>query len=206
MAKGRKKTQREVERNREYQKEYYQRRREELLAERRRRYREDPEYRERMRIRDRRRYWFGRRQQKKKRSNLPDVDFNDVQPLGKLRIVVKNPKDLRHGQEVEVPVYGTNELGQFLGRDGQTIRKWLKRGVLPESAHRGAEVDFTTKGRNPRLYTEDEARIIYENRELLERPAPSLADSAFSRTVTSEFGKLVQGLRPKPRRAKDLYV
>src|SRR5690606_18762901 len=123
----------------------------------------------------------------KKRSNLPDVDFNDVQPLGKLRIVVKNPKDQRHGQEVEVPVYGTNELGQFLGRDGQTIRKWLKRGVLPEPAHRGSEVNFTTKGRNPRLYTEDEARIIYESRELLDRPAPSLADSAFSRTVMREF-------------------
>lgn len=188
----------ERERNRAYQKEYYRRNRERILEERRRRYREDEEYREKMRIRDRRVYWFKRAQERPRRK-LPTLGFEDIRPLGHIRIKVTNPEDRRYGKEVEVPVYGTAEIGRMLDRDGQTIRKWLKRGVLPEPHFRGWAVDFTTKGRNPRLYTEDEVRIIYENRELLTRPAQRLADSAFSRVLHEEFGKLVQGLRPQRR-------
>lgn len=192
------KSERERERNRAYQKEYYRRNRERLLEERRRRYREDEDYREKMRIRDRRVYWFKRAQERPRRK-LPTLGFEDIRPLGHIRIKVMNHEDRRYGKEVEVPVYGTAEVGRMLDRDGQTIRKWLKRGVLPEPYFRGWSVDFATRGRNPRLYTEDEARIIYENRELLTRPAPRLTDSAFSRVLHEEFDKLVQGLRPQPR-------
>lgn len=194
MAKGRKKSENELARNREYQREYYEQNKEELLDKKKDRYRNDPEYREAMRVRDRRRYWFGTRQQKRGEL-LPELDFRDLEPIGNITFKVDNPADKRHGEEVEVPVFETPAIAAIINRDSEGVRRWLHRNVLPEPYWRGDDVkENIGKGRNPRLWTEDEVWILFDNRDLLTRPSSKLRDSHFSVTVFAEYEKLVQGI------------
>lgn len=200
MAKGRKKSRAELERNKEYQREYYEQNKEELLEKKKDRYRNDPEYREAMRIRDRRRYWFGKRQ-KKRGEELPPLDFRELEPVGVIEFEVKNPNDARNGQVVEVPVYDTPAIARIINRNSEGVRRWLSRDVLPEPYWRGDDLDQSIgKGRNPRLWTEDEVWILFDHREQLQRPSHSLKDSLFSVTVKAEYGELVQGIEPNGKK------
>lgn len=191
------------EREREYQRRYYEQRKERIRAHRRKKYQEDKEFREKARARSKRQYWFKTRPERQERAKK-GVELTQVEPAGTVSVVVENPEDERHGQTVEVPVYTTAAVAQVIGRSPQTIRSWEKNGVVPEPQFRarslGAKV---AKGRNPRLYTEDELRVLEQCREMLRVPYTRLTESAFSKCVHERFKALVQGLEPRPRAAAD---
>lgn len=198
-----KKSEKELEHNREYQKGYYADNRVEILAKRREKYKNDPTYKSSSRARDLRNYWFRQREENAPDKALPEVSFEGVSPKGHVEIVVDNQNDVRHGQTVKVAVYGTPELGTFLGRDPQTIRKWLKSGVIPEPSIRGdalPEGHVLKRGRAQRLYTEDEARALYGCRDLLSRPFLRIADSHFAQCVRDGFSVLIQGLEVRTKK------
>lgn len=167
----------------DYQQRYYEKNKEKLLKKRRERYEKDEEYREAMRIRDQRRYWFGRRQEKD--PDVPDKSLEDIEPLGTIDV---------DGREVRV--YATSAVGELLDRTRQTIAKWGRRGVIPDPYWRGRDVpERIGKGRNPRLYTEDEMRVMAEARHLLALPARTMSESAFSTAVHEGFENLTKGVK-----------
>lgn len=195
------KTEDALQREKDYNRNYYQDNRDEILLKRKQKYQNDPEYRARMQARDQRNYWFKDRAQTPEKE-LPDVRFREVPPKGHIEVTVRNPTDARDGKIITVAVYGTAELGEFLDRDPQTLRKWLKAGVIPEPATRGEDLPeghALRRGRSPRLYTEDEARAIYESRDLLARPYGRIKDSLFAQSVREELEDLVQGLKVVPK-------
>lgn len=179
MAAGRERSKAERERNREYQREYYEKNRERLLEEKRERYRSDPEYREEMRIRDLRRYWFDRRQKRKR--ELPELEFSDLKPRGEVTLTDAD------GGEHRVKVYDSEAVARIVNRSVQTVRNWVLSGVLPSPTLRGW--DIGARG-NPLLYREDETRAIYDCREMLQRPTHPLEDSVFAKCVWEAFSKL----------------
>lgn len=191
------KSDKEKERNRDYQAEYYEANRDDILSKRKQKYENDPDYRARMRARDQRNYWFRQRPKETVTKELPNIKFEDVSPKGHIELKVKNKEDARDGQTIRVPVYGTTELAKVLDRDPQTLRKWLQAGVIPEPATRGEDLPDghpLKRGRSPRLYTEDEARTIFEARDLLALPYGRIKDSLFAQSVRESLGDLVQGL------------
>lgn len=199
------KTENEKARNREYQKDYYQDNRAEILESRRKKYETDEEYREAMRDRDARNYWFRHRPKELVEREMPEVKFEEVSPKGHLEIKVNNRKDARHGKTIRVAVYGTSALSKFLDRDPQTIRKWLSSGVIPEPAIRGEALPQghpLRRGRSQRLYTEDEAKAIYEARDLLALPYVRIKDSLFAQNVRESLEDLEQGLEVQPKGKK----
>jgi hypothetical protein len=187
----------------DYQKSYYEKNREKILERRRQKYIEDAEYRRKARARDLRNYWLRPRGSVAKDKEVTGLEFEEIEPRGRIEVKVENPEDTRNGLTVEVALYGTPEIGQMLDRDQQTIRKWLTAGVIPEPALRGEalpEGHALRRGRSQRLYTEDEARTIYACREHLARPFLRIKDSLFAQCVREELGKLVNGLTTKKRK------
>jgi hypothetical protein len=117
-------------------------------------------------------------------------------PSGEIPI----PVDGIDGEHLQVSVYGTPQVGQALGRNEQTVRKWLNAGALPEPAWRGDDLPkghALRRGRNRRWYTDDEMRILLDHRELLRKPYATLAVSPYFAQVRQELGQLERGLRPE---------
>lgn len=185
------------ERIKEYQKEYWERERERLLEERRERYRTDPEYRKRIQARARQRYWFEVRPGRRKEQ--PEVTLSSLESKGYIEVTVDDAKDVRHGETIKVPVYTSSQVAEMLGKSEQTIRLWLKQGVLPEPAYRGREMpgEYRVKGRQPRLFTYDEMAVLERCREFVGLPSKEKKQEIFSRCVREGFGKLVNGIEPK---------
>lgn len=182
----------ERERERAYQKEYYRKNREILLAKRKEKYETDREYREAGRARDRRRYWLKERPDEAAHP-LPEVDRGEIRPTGTIPICVGSPE----AAETDVPVYGTPQVATILGRNEQTIRKWLTRGLLPGPYWRGNALPYghpLRRGRNRRWYTEDEFDILFSHRELLRIPLPSLDANPFFDRVRQAFSQLDRGV------------
>lgn len=175
----REKSSAERERNRQYQREYYLKNRERLLQKKRERYQNDPEYREEMRIRDSRRYWFERKQQNQR--DLPRLAFSEIEP--RAEVLLRDDS----GREHRVKLYDTDAIALIVNRSAQTVRNWVSSGVLPSPRLRGW--DLGIRG-NPILYREDEARAIYNAREHLRRPTNPMHDSAFANKVREAFGIL----------------
>lgn len=200
MAK-KKKSAHEQEQNREYQKEYYAKNKDKLAEDRARRYREDPEYAKRMKNAAKRRFWLGTRPATtgEHAPTLPDVALSQIAPKGLIPVVVDNSDDHRHGTTIEVPVYTTAALEVLLGRMSQTIRVWLKEGILPEPFYRGRMVPLkVAKGRNPRLFTQDEMEAIEACKANLTLPSHGKKHDIFTRCVRERFESMVQGLAPSP--------
>lgn len=192
---GRKKrkTAKELERNKEYQKERYEDKRDEVLADKKERYETDPEYRESIKASSKRSYWLRRRQ--KKARTLPEVKVAEFQPTARIQVTVDNPADPRNGQTVEVPIYTTAHVSKLLGRTAETVRVWLTEGILPEPAYRADDLpEAAVKGFNPRLFTEDEMRVIETCREKLLLPDHGRKHALFTEAVAQGFAELRQGL------------
>jgi hypothetical protein len=181
------------DRERDYQKKYYEENRDRIQEHRRKKYTQDDDYREKARLRSKRQYWFKTRQEVQKKRTW--VELPHIDPAGEIEFVVDNPLDARHGETVSVRVYTTAAVAQLFGRSAQTIRLWERDGVLPEPAHRGRDFDhWIAPGRNPRLYTQDEMEVFQECRELIDVPAPSLKESVFSQCMWEKFGEMNAGL------------
>lgn len=116
------------------------------------------------RLRSRLDYWG-----KKPRHKLPaDAALLFVTELV-LDVTIANPKDVRLGETVMVPVYRVGSLAKLLDRSVQTVRLWERQGYLPDSGlflfgkKRGDE-------RQPRqrCYTYAQMRVVYELLPLLD--------------------------------------
>lgn len=175
----REKSSAERERNRQYQREYYLRNRERLLREKRERYRDDPKYREDMRVRDTRRYWFERKQRNQR--DLPELPFSELE--SRTEVLLRD----QSGREHRVRLYDTDAIALIVNRSAQTVRNWVASGVLPPPKLRGW--DLGIRG-NPILYREDEARAIYNAREHLRQPTNPMHESAFANKVRAAIGEL----------------
>jgi hypothetical protein len=187
------KSSKERDRNKEYQRERYADNRDEVLAGKKERYDTDPEYRQRIQEGSQRAYWLKRRQQRERK--LPSIEVAELQPSARIQLVVDNPADVRHMQPVEVSIYTTTQVSKLLGRTPETMRVWLNDGVLPEPAYRGADMpEVPVKGFNPRLFTEDEMRVIADSREKLLLPDHGRKHALFTTAVAEGFESLRQGL------------
>lgn len=201
---GRKKSEKEREGNRKYQKGYYADNKDTLADAKAKRYQDDPEYRERMKTAAKRSYWFNRRpaSNSDQAPTLPDVQLAAIEPKGIVTVVIDNVEDARHGEAVHVEVHTTAAVEMLLGRNSQTIRVWLKEGILPEPALRGRMVpEKVAKGRNPRLFTQAEMEVIDACRVNLTLPSHGKKHDIFTRCVTEGFAKLRQGIEPQAREA-----
>lgn len=200
MAK-KKRSENEKKRAHEYGKEYYADNAERIQEERAKRYAEDPEYRARMQKSAKRRYWLGTRPATTGAlaATIPDVELATIEPKGTIQVPIDNEHDVRFGTTVEVPVYTTAALEILIGRNSQTIRVWLKEGILPEPHFRGRMLPGVriAKGRNPRLFTLDEMQVIEACRPHLKLPSHGKKHDIFTRCVVEGFSGLRQGLVPQ---------
>lgn len=122
------------------------------------RYRTDPEFRELQKKRARISYWRSRPLVER-----PPFSVFRTEYFGTVKI--QNPRDVRFGQEVLVPVYRVGQYAELFGKSAQTIRLWTKDGRLPEPLFRLDE-----GGRRGRGYTYDQMRITWEYLPLLSFP------------------------------------
>jgi len=193
----RKKSERELARNIEYQKEYYAANRDELLKKKKERYQGDPEYRRGIKVRAKRKRWLEERPEQKEFP--PFGILAELEPKGSIEVKVKDRHDARHGQTVSVPVFSTGAVAELLGRAPEVLRLWWKRKQIPEPYHRGSMVpENMVKGRNPRLFTLDEMRAIDNVKEMLNLPSRGSSHALFSDRLTEEFEKMDQGLYQVP--------
>jgi hypothetical protein len=192
------KTEKELARNREYQKDYYEKNKEAIKAYKREKYHEDQEYQRKGRVRAKRRYWIAERQENREPPKF--MPLERVRSKGALPLRVDNPADARHGELLMVPVYTTKAVGELLGQKAETIRLWFKRGQFPEPYFRtenaGARL---VPGRNPRLFTVDEMRVMDRHKEKLVLPSHGRQHDLFVQAVEEEFRHMVQGLTPLPK-------
>ena len=173
-----------------YQAEYYRRNRERLLNEKARRYQESAEYRQEHADRGRRHYWL-------KRRPAMDRAWAKVEPLS-----VEDPRPAAYvtvpradGSAVETPVYTTWTLAEALNRSPQTLALWERRGVIPPPAIRARDLEpRIIRGRNPRLYTLYELRILRDCAPLLRQPREARTHAAFAREVAARFSELDRGV------------
>lgn len=183
------KSEKEKERNREYQKKRYLAKKAQYQAERAERYRNDPDYQQRMKNTAKRRYWLHERAEEPVDPKLLDIAIEDLRPNGTMPVVVD-------GVLHQVAVYTTAALEAVLGRNASTLRLWLKNGILPEPYHRKNPDGLKlAKGSNPRLFTEDELRIIYDCRSQLALPSHGRQHDIFTRCVEEKFAALKKGIR-----------
>ena len=197
MGRKRKKSEKELARNREYQKEYYQRKKEELRATKKARYENNSNYRKAAKLRARRRYWFKVRPEHASSdpSLLPDADVEILEPVGTIALTIQDPRDIRSGEIIEMPVYTTAAVADLLGRTRETIGVYLRKGILPEPQYRKGDVEgVVIRGRDVRLFTEDELRAIERARDALLLPSHGTQHFVFTQAVQREFDRLVNGV------------
>lgn len=191
--KRKEKSEAQLARESEYNSDYYKTNRDKLLKKKAKRYKEDPEYRRGMLMRAKRSRWLEQRPDE--RENPPFGNMADLEPRGTIEITVDNPSDARHKKTVAVKVYSTAAVAELLGRIPEVLRVWWKRGQLPEPYHRGPMVpNNMVKGRNPRLFTEDEVKAIDKVKERLNLPSRGSVTELFARAVEEEFAQMHQGL------------
>lgn len=121
---------------------YYADNKDKILSRRRERYKEDPEYREKIKARAReakRKLLAKRREERAKNKDKITPIWFQIQYGGK---------------EIPVKMYTTGQVAKKLGRTTQTIRIWEKNGLIPEATYRTAAHD--------RLYTELQLNLLIE--------------------------------------------
>lgn len=186
------------DRTSKYNAEYYEKNKDKLGEKKGKRYREDPDYQRKMKLSARKQYWLGRRLSRERKTSIPEVPISELSPAGYVEVTVDNPVDTRNGQTLQVPVYSSSEVAKMVGRTVETFRIWLKEGVVPEPHFRGRTHpgQYRIKGNDPRLFTQDEVRIIEACREHLLLLTKGAKHGVFTTCVAEAFGQLVQGVQP----------
>jgi hypothetical protein len=160
---------------------YYEENREAVLDKKKERYKNDPEYRNKIKEASK-----ARRQalaEEKKRLGIPRKKKGDS-PLW-FRIQVGN-------EEVPVRMYTVGQLAKRLGRKPQTIRVWESNGLIPEAMYRNTAKD--------RLYTELQIKLILAAYDLAEemygvqKVSNRIGETNFSKNVWAIWEKYPLGI------------
>ena len=94
-----------------------------------------------------------------------------------------NPKTyIIDGKELEMFTMG--ELADRLDRQGQTLRKWEKQGIIPQAIYRS--------GSNRRLYTRNQIEAIVEVVEKYQIKQGQPIPHAFKEEVAEAFSEASQ--------------
>lgn len=165
---------------------WYDENKTEYNKKRAQRYANDPEYREKVRGRAKLYYWTKRR--KPKDATAQEREDVELTSSVELKVTIKNPDDVRYGETITVPGYTTGQIGKLLNRTAQTVRLWIKRGILPEATYR------SESGPRYRYYTEDQMKVIKANRHLLNLPTKDLEEGPFVRAVREGWKQIPDGV------------
>lgn len=165
--------------------DWYIKNREEIAKKRQERYENDPEYREKVIARSRYHYWTKQR----KNELMKEVDTESIELKADkvLPIHIDNPEDARFGQDLEVPVFNSGELGALLNRSPQTIRLWERREITPKA--------FWRDPRGYRLYTEDQVIAFLECKHYLDMPMKNIETSVFAREIRKALESMPDGVK-----------
>jgi len=104
---------------RKYQRDYYEKNKEEILRKRREKYQGDAEYRAKVMERA--------RKYRKKQCPLTEIRGRKKGPLPPVRVNAKSGK--------LVQAYSTGYVADKLGITMQTLRKWVRKGKIPETPY-----------------------------------------------------------------------
>lgn len=173
-----------TEKNKEntYFKDWYEDNKDRLSEARKQKYSEDEAYRERVKERARRSYWMKQRRARSETRNQVSLDDLELQPSTTLSVVVTDENDIRYGMTLDVDGYYPRVVAEALGRSTQTLRLWFLKGYLPEMTHRNAQ--------GYRVYTEDQVRILVENKHWLAFSVQDFSLHPYFKLVMDGFDSL----------------
>jgi len=163
-------------------KEWYEKNRDKVAERRKRKYEQDEEYRKKRLAEAKRYYWLKKRRAEAIDAKRIDVEAMNFEPDDMISVVVTNPDDIRRGMTVMVPVYRPSSVAKMLNRSVQTLRLWGLKGLIPEVTYRAPG--------GTRLYTEDQFKVMVENRHLLEFPTKKFEDNPFFLAVRKGWAEL----------------
>jgi hypothetical protein len=173
----------------EYYKKWYEKNKKQLSEKRKKRYKQDKERREQIRLASARYYWLNKRRAKSIGLNSVKFEELKLEPDSMEEFMIENTNDIRYGLVVQVPVYYANQAADVLRRSSQTLRLWFKDGRLPDV--------FKRNSKQYRLYTEDQMRILAENRHWLSFTVKEFDLHPFFVLVSEELEKLQpDGIEP----------
>ena len=173
-----------------YQK-WYEENKEEVSKSRKDKYENDPEYRKKRKREAQRYYWLKKRRAKSLVRKELDLEEVELDPDDYIEIVISNEDDVRYGMTVDVPVYMSRQVTDFLDRTAQTVRLWYKNEYLEDYALRNAQ--------NYRMYTEDQMKVLLKNRHLLELTVKDFSQHPFFLKVNKGWEELEpDGIEPMP--------
>lgn len=171
-------------------KAWYAANKDEVSERRRKRYAEDPEYREKRKTHSERFYWLKQRPASRVGKPL-EYEALDLVPDGVVHIVVENEDDVRYGMELEVPVFYPSTVAAAIRRSMQTLRLWFLKGLLLDVMMRNA--------RGYRLFTEDQLRLLVENRHWLGLSVQDFEKHPFFALVNEGWARMPDGIEPMLR-------
>ena len=173
----------------EYFKKWYEANRERVQARKAERYQEDPEVRERAKARAKFHYWTKRRVPAAAAPmRIPFEGVTLPETTRTVDVLVENKADVRYGETVTVSAYSTGQVAEITGRQAQTIRIWIGKGVLPEANVRNTQ--------NYRMYTADQIRAIIICVPLLNSPHKEIKRSLFARELADMWAEMPDGIVP----------
>jgi DNA-binding transcriptional MerR regulator len=111
-------------------------------------------------------------------------------------VTIQNKDDARYGQTIEVPVYNSAQLGEYMERTAQTIRLWERKKVTPPATWRD--------GRGLRLFSEDQVKAYLLNKHYADMPMKDITKSVFKREINKMLSEMPDGVKVVP--AKDFMV
>ncbi len=116
---------------------YYQRHKDRIVEQRRQRYKEDPDYRERLKAQARERSARLRAAGVKvKRKPKPRKDPEQSRAARAEAVHTRDMKIVVGGRELVVTMHTLGFLADRLGRSIQGLRLWEQNGILPEALYR----------------------------------------------------------------------
>lgn len=165
----------QLEREREYQRQYYAENKKTLGKKRKELRDSNPKIKAEYLERSKRNYWV--RVRPKRSAELAALyteapALADIAPRG--TAVVEGRKRT---------FYSLKALGELLVRSPDTLLDWEKRGVIPPPKYSQAHFDKPLSKGNPKFYTKEEMLAYEQHRDLLALPSRSLADSIFAKTI-----------------------
>lgn len=168
---------------------WYEQNKDKVAERRKRKYEQDEEYRKKRLAEAKRYYWMKKRRAEAIDARRIDVEAMNYEPDSTLSVLVSNPEDIRAGMTVMVPVYRPSSVAKLLDRSVQTLRLWGLKGLIPEVTYRAPG--------GTRLYTEDQFKVLAENRHLLEFPTKKFEDNPFFAAVREGWAELEpDGIEP----------
>ena len=114
----------QLERNRDYAKDYYQRNKEEIARKKKLRYQNDPEYRQNIRDAEAR-----RKERLKEERKI--FGFHRKSSLKIKKVMIE-----AGGRSFLVEVVTLGFLARTLGKTSEAVRVWENKGILPEAPYR----------------------------------------------------------------------